>query len=100
MGAGQIGKVLSLPLFRWRFIGAWHLIYSVVEPSVPFGRDAARFLETIIDNPTPPTTSRWNAPLVIVFVAFRIHADLLAAQPSQNMRNCRRHRETPFFTDL
>jgi hypothetical protein len=82
IGAGQIGKVLTLPLFRWRPIGAWHFIYSVVEPSMPFGWDAARFLDTIIDNPTPSTTSRRNAPLVIVFVAFRIHADLLAAQPS------------------
>jgi hypothetical protein len=67
---------------------------------MPFGWDAASIVDTVINNPTPPPPTHRNAPLVIVFAAFRIHANLLSTQPGQNMSNSRRHREMPFLTDL
>jgi hypothetical protein len=100
ISACQIGKVLALPWFRGWSLCARHLIYRVVKPRMPFWWDAAGIVGTVIDNPTPAAATRRNAPLVIVFAAFGIHANLLAAQPGKNMCNCRRHRETPFLTDL
>src|SRR3546814_5973913 len=91
-GAGQVRLVRLLPRPP-RAVGLGYVVDRIVQPSVPFGRDARRLDLTVVDDPAPPPPRAvLLAPLLVIAVAELVRADRLTLPPGEQPDAERCHR--------
>lgn len=78
IGTGKVRQMLLLPRLARRITGRRDGIGRVVQPAMPFGRNARGFGNAVVDHPAL-APQPWNGALVeVVTIALAIRADEFA----------------------
>src|SRR6478736_4212560 len=86
VGPSEIGLVFLLPSLACRAAGRWHGIGRVVQPGIPFGRNARGFDDAVIYDPPLAPAAGDRALVLIVAMAFGIGTDQFAAHFGEEPR--------------
>src|SRR5690349_8507715 len=79
IGTSEIGQMFFLPRLARRSAGGWRFGKRVMEPAMPFGRNAGGLGDAVVHHPALAPHSRDDALVLKVAVAFGIRADQFAA---------------------